>query len=124
MNSKINLHRTIFIFALSAVFAISPTYLHPNKNLLQEPTLPSSLAIPLAKNGYKVYNLHSHSIIITRDIIFKEHIFPFTQPNFVTLPPNDTHSPVHPLPQFENSTVEDITPVVINNKFKTQNVSH
>lgn len=33
--------------------------------------------LPLWTKGYKVYYIETHKILISRDIVFKENIFPF-----------------------------------------------
>ncbi|XP_009773118.1 uncharacterized protein LOC107801308 [Nicotiana tabacum] len=50
------------------------------------------------KNGYKLYDLQSKQFIVSRDVVFKEHIFPFRQmklshvPFFPLLEPTDISS--------------------------------
>lgn len=33
----------------------------------------------LVQKGYKLYDLQNHSLFVTRDVIFKENVFPFQQ---------------------------------------------
>ena len=37
------------------------------------------LGYPYAQKGYKLYDLDQHKIILSRDVIFQEHIFPYKQ---------------------------------------------
>ena len=36
------------------------------------------IGYPYGKKGWKVYDLETHEIFVSRDVIFHEHIFPFT----------------------------------------------
>lgn len=40
------------------------------------------LGHPFAKKGYKLYNLHSKSSLVTTDVLFHEHNFPFSTSSF------------------------------------------
>lgn len=42
--------------------------------------------------AYKLYDLQSHSILVTRDVVFHESIFPFHHPNLLRSLNNFTHS--------------------------------
>lgn len=44
------------------------------------------LGYPYAKKAYKLYDLDSHRIVISRDVVFKEHIFPHKQNNSENFP--------------------------------------
>jgi len=41
------------------------------------------LGYPLITKGYKLLNLSSRKVLISRDVIFQGHIFPFISSNFV-----------------------------------------
>ncbi|KAJ8641114.1 hypothetical protein MRB53_017808 [Persea americana] len=48
---------------------------------------------PYAQKGYRIYDVHSKTIYVSRDVVFHETIFPFHD-----VVPNPTPSPVIPLP--------------------------
>uniref|UniRef100_A0A1S3X8G1 Uncharacterized serine-rich protein C215.13-like n=1 Tax=Nicotiana tabacum TaxID=4097 RepID=A0A1S3X8G1_TOBAC len=60
------------------------------------------LGYPFAKKGYKLYNLTTKKCLISRDVIFHEHYFPFSQshPTTTSIPspciPGSTPSTVYP----------------------------
>ncbi|KAM2104654.1 hypothetical protein ACFX1R_015231 [Malus domestica] len=51
---------------------------------------------PSGQKGYRLYNLHTHQFFTSRDVVFHEHIFPFTHHPPDTQP--DEVGPVVPLP--------------------------
>lgn len=53
---------------------------------------------PFGQKGYKVMNLESNKIYVSRDVIFHERIFPFTSP-----PQEKSMFPSCSLPSFEGS---------------------
>ena len=53
------------------------------------------LGYPFAVKGYKLLNLHSKRIFISRDVVFHESIFPFQ-----SIPSSTFHSPSDPLSQI------------------------
>ena len=44
------------------------------------------LGYPIGQKGYKLYDLTTHKFLISRDVIFHEHIFPYTSPTQATQP--------------------------------------
>lgn len=63
------------------------------------------LGYPYGKKAYKVLNLQTHDIIISRDIIFHETIFPFVTPqSALFLPLPITYISSIPHSQFSHST--------------------
>jgi hypothetical protein len=38
------------------------------------------LGYPISQKGYKLYDLTTHKFFTSRDVIFHEHIFPYTSP--------------------------------------------
>jgi len=82
------------------------------------------IGYPFGIKGYKVFDIHSKSILISHDVVFHENIFPFQTSSFL---PTDyiVSSQVLPIPVpqsncdslvFPSSTVShsDITPVAIS----------
>lgn len=67
------------------------------------------IGYPLSMKGYKLYDLHSHSIFVSRDVVFHEKISPFQDQHL-----NSTQSPpiVLPIP-FADEVPEDtiFTPI-------------
>ena len=53
------------------------------------------LGYPFNIKGYKLYDLHSHSIFISRDVTFHEHIFPYSKQPLST---SNSSDPFLPLP--------------------------
>lgn len=53
------------------------------------------LGYPFNIKGYKLYDLHSHSIFISRDVTFHEHIFPYSKQPLST---SNSSNPFLPLP--------------------------
>ncbi|XP_056694807.1 uncharacterized protein [Spinacia oleracea] len=77
------------------------------------------LGYPYAQKGYKLYDLISHKIILSRDVVFKENIFPFHQTKAVSEP---TQLPlVNPALCPENELVDD-SPINIP-PFPSQHIS-
>lgn len=63
---------------------------------------------PFGKKGYKVYNLDSHKVQMSRDVIFHENIFPYinqTQPSTIFPITSMPHSddPIYTIPTHSNS---------------------
>ncbi|GKC90760.1 cysteine-rich receptor-like protein kinase 8 [Tanacetum coccineum] len=52
------------------------------------------IGYPLHQKGYKLYNLQTHSVFVSRDVVFYEHVFPFSASTMLPL--------MHPLP-FSNA---------------------
>ena len=63
------------------------------------------LGYPYAQKGYKLYDLDQHKIILSRDVIFKEHIFPYKQQH------TSTFTSQQPELIFSSSDISDDTPV-------------
>ena len=53
------------------------------------------LGYPFIIKGYKLLDLTTHSIFISRDVIFHEHVFPFS---VQSLPPHVSSSPIPIVP--------------------------
>lgn len=45
------------------------------------------LGYPPAQKGYKLYNLSTHEVFLSRDVSFEEHVFPFKDTNSSPTPP-------------------------------------
>ena len=67
------------------------------------------LGYPIGQKGYKLYDLITHKFFTSRDVIFHEHIFPYTSPTHATQPvmplvyPSPTLDPLitdFPLPHY------------------------
>ncbi|GJR48483.1 cysteine-rich receptor-like protein kinase 8 [Tanacetum coccineum] len=52
------------------------------------------IGYPLHQKGYKLYNLQTHFVFVSRDVVFYEHMFPFSASTMLPL--------MHPLP-FSNT---------------------
>ena len=63
------------------------------------------LGYPYAQKGYKLYDLDQHKVILSRDVIFIEHIFPYKQQH-TSIP---TPQPTAPI--FSSSDISDDIPV-------------
>ena len=61
------------------------------------------LGYPYAQKGYKFYNLTTHKVILSRDVLFHEHIFPFQSPSH--------KSPPSSLPLVNPAFIEPELPV-------------
>ncbi|XP_019255454.1 PREDICTED: uncharacterized protein LOC109234064 [Nicotiana attenuata] len=93
-------------------FATSPKH---SRDKFQSRAIPSIfLGYPCGKKGYKLLNMSSQSIFYSRDVVFHEHVFPFSTnssssslpspssfvdvtpavPSPSTFPPNSTSSPI------------------------------
>lgn len=62
------------------------------------------LGYPYAKKAYKLYDLNNHRIVISRDVVFKEHIFPYKQ----ILPDNTSPGTVLPPIDFSTESLDSI----------------
>jgi len=40
------------------------------------------LVYPFGKKAYKAFSLETNKLIISRDVVFHEHVFPFIDPSF------------------------------------------
>jgi hypothetical protein len=60
------------------------------------------IGYPFGIKGYKIFDIHSKSILISRDVVFHENIFPFQTSSF---PPTDDiiSSQVLPIPVPQSS---------------------
>lgn len=64
------------------------------------------IGYPMEKRGYKVYNLETHKIQVSKDVIFLETIFPFHSPNC-----NPDHSHISSITNSINPILfHDISP--------------
>ncbi|KAL9245201.1 hypothetical protein vseg_018879 [Gypsophila vaccaria] len=70
------------------------------------------IGYPFGQKGYKVYDLDAHKIFVSRDVIFREHVFPYKStisdpPLDHTIPSaslgNPTHSDYFPIPITSSS---------------------
>lgn len=71
--------------------------------------------------AYKLYNLDTRSICISRDVVFKEHNFPFHNPSDVDL---DTNFPHIPVPQPYHEDTNNIVKVTIKPHMPYVNLSN
>ena len=67
------------------------------------------ISYPFGTKGYKLYDLASKTIFLSRDVIFKEFIFPFKHWISKSIIPSTSNSSLIFPPQ---NSVLDITPVV------------
>ena len=83
------------------------------------------LGYSFGQKGYKVYDLTTHKCFVTRDIIFKEDIFPFKDINALpTDSYNDSHITNSPLISFHDSSIFSSTyPTFPNSTSAFDNVS-
>ncbi|XP_070036367.1 uncharacterized protein [Nicotiana tomentosiformis] len=107
-------------------YATIPT---PHRDKLKPRVVPCIfLGCPFAKKGYKLYNLTAKKCFISRDVIFHEHYFPFSQSHVVpgttsipspyvltfapapsTIYPESSDSPLYPsLPSPPSSSFFDV----------------
>lgn len=60
------------------------------------------------KKGYKVMNLSTSEMSISRDVVFHEHIFPYIVPDLQNVISSGIHFPTTPSCDFESDV--DQTP--------------
>ncbi|KAA8542659.1 hypothetical protein F0562_023842 [Nyssa sinensis] len=80
------------------------------------------IGYPYGHKGYRIYDIESHSIYISRDVIFHEGIFPFRDIPQFSAPP----STVIPLPVHDNENFDFFphpSPPVMNGHVDTLNNS-
>ncbi|GKF06855.1 retrovirus-related pol polyprotein from transposon TNT 1-94, partial [Tanacetum coccineum] len=56
------------------------------------------IGYPSNKRGYQLYNLDTHEVFLSRDVIFEENVFPFKTP--IELDPNTPSDTVLPQPNI------------------------
>jgi hypothetical protein len=61
------------------------------------------LGYPIGQKGYKLYDLTTHKFFTSRDVIFHEHIFPYTSP---------THATQHVMPLVYPSPTPTLDPLL------------
>jgi hypothetical protein len=74
------------------------------------------IGYPFGIKGYKVFDIQTKSILVSRDVIFHENVFPYKTSPF---PPSDdiVSSPVLPIPVsvddyvFPNNSISPIVPI-------------
>ncbi|KAK9750505.1 hypothetical protein RND81_02G201300 [Saponaria officinalis] len=54
------------------------------------------LGYPYGQKAYKLYDLTSHKVIISRDVVFHEHVFPYKTAPEVVPSPTTCHVPLFP----------------------------
>ncbi|XP_075086051.1 uncharacterized protein LOC142168796 [Nicotiana tabacum] len=67
------------------------------------------------KKGYKLYDLQSKQFIISKDVVFKEHVFPFKQMKLSSIPV---------FPVLEPADVPDTTGVLYQDQATEHNAVH
>jgi len=68
------------------------------------------LGYPFGIKGYKLYDLHLHTVFVSRDVVFHEHIFPFA----LKYPISPTNS-ILPLPiPMHESAIPSLDPLLTN----------
>ena len=65
------------------------------------------LGLSLGQKAFKLYDLSTHNIFVSRDVKFHEHIFPFQE-----TPSQSIHTPLPQLPFFDNPTSSHPTPII------------
>ncbi|XP_075079058.1 uncharacterized protein LOC142164669 [Nicotiana tabacum] len=81
-------------------FATSPKF---GRNKFQSRTIPSIfLGYPCGKKGYKLLNMSNSSVFYSRDVIFHEHIFPYSSSSSPSL------SSIFPSPFVDISSSEPL----------------
>ncbi|OMP05523.1 Integrase, catalytic core [Corchorus capsularis] len=87
------------------------------------------LGYPYGQKGYKVYDLESKKIFVSRDVVFHEHIYPFLQPTSEPNPISSPHTPLHstiiddPEVLATNSNIDHITETLNNTQpFTSQEI--
>lgn len=64
-------------------------YLYRGPNWILDPSSVSFWGTPLGKKGYKLFDLQTKKVFVSRNVVFYEHIFPFSSPNSTPLFPID-----------------------------------
>ncbi|XP_074291707.1 uncharacterized protein LOC141618491 [Silene latifolia] len=67
------------------------------------------LGYPMGKKGYRLYSLDQHKVIYSRDVVFREHLFPYS-PEYT----NNTHNINHDNTQVFSQIVEEDNPPTDN----------
>ncbi|XP_060210463.1 uncharacterized protein LOC132637387 [Lycium barbarum] len=67
---------------------------------------------PCGKKGYKLQNLSNHSIFFSRDVLFYEHIFPYSTSSHPSVFPPAAPLSDDTLPPISHSSPAPITPAV------------
>lgn len=83
--------------------AYAATIPHPRSKFLPRANPCVFIGCPNGVKGYKLYNIDTKTIIISRYVVFNETIFPFhTSPHNLTYTYNFPFSAIpNPIPQFE-----------------------
>jgi hypothetical protein len=58
------------------------------------------MGYPFGTKGYKLFNLHTEQLFLSRDVVFHEHVFPFFSPHSFTQPPPSDSDLSTPKPSF------------------------
>ena len=90
------------------------------------------LGYPYDQKGYKLYDLDTHKILLSRDVIFKENIFPYKQHNslkiysqqnepiFSSSDISEDNSIFQQIPSINPSSSPSFTPQSINPSFTSE----
>ena len=65
------------------------------------------LGLSPGQKAFKLYDLSTHNIFVSRDVKFHEHIFPFQE-----TPSQSIHTPLPQPPFFDNPTSSHYTPII------------